>query len=216
MKKVIKYSLLASLLTVSCAFANSSDGLETPPSRGDLNVSSDNELEIENPPSRPELEIGIPPEVPDDNSELNTTCSEELIYNLTENIKDDILNNPSNYGLVTMDEMTEATSNASKIASEIQKQLCFKDPESCGINVSKFLSQTYMSELSTGWTLIGTSFDINSTDLFSETNIVWAYKDGSWFGYSPESDIQNQLEEINDVQSITNIPANSGIWVRKK
>ena len=112
-------------------------------------------------------------------------------------------------------KIADAVALAVSQAIEVQKNSCKLDPASCGIKVDDFISSVNVSELDTGWHLVGTSVDINGTTAFSSANIVWSYLDGKWSAYSSDTNVQAEIKNKSNIGIINNISANSGFWILK-
>jgi hypothetical protein len=69
--------------------------------------------------------------------------------------------------------------------------------------------------LSSGWSLISTRSNIQDLSIFNSANLIWIYSNGQWKGWSSNSLILDEIEKDSSIDTITGIPANSGIWVLK-
>lgn len=76
------------------------------------------------------------------------------------------------------------------------------------------VSQNEIESLPSGFTLIGTKANITDLSIFNDASIIWTYVDGVWNAYSSNSATRQKIIDAN-IPLITNIPANSGIWVSK-
>ena len=76
------------------------------------------------------------------------------------------------------------------------------------------LTTNTISTLENSWSLIGSSTAITDLSIFSDASIIWTYVDGAWNAYSSNSTTRQKIIDAN-IPLITNIPANSGIWVNK-
>jgi len=71
-----------------------------------------------------------------------------------------------------------------------------------------------LSKLSKGWNLIGTITPIDNLSIFNNAKIIWIYDNSnkSWSAYSSNTETMNAINNAG-INTITSIPANSGIWV---
>ena len=70
----------------------------------------------------------------------------------------------------------------------------------------------YIDNLSKGWNLIGVEHKIPDMSIFSNTNIIWIYKNSNWQAYSPNT-TTNSLITSNGYTNPNSIDPASGIWV---
>lgn len=99
---------------------------------------------------------------------------------------------------------------------------CQENPASCGIQTvyttgtctcsssstdfSTFqLSRDYINSLPTGWNLVGTSLSLSDFSIFQGLDVVWAYQNGNWMNYNPDSILPPQIV-VDDF---------SGLWIKK-
>ena len=78
------------------------------------------------------------------------------------------------------------------------------------------LKKEKIDSLQSGWTLLGSSFDIGDLSIFSSAKIVWIYNstNSTWMAYSPNESTKQEIEDAG-YTIFTNIPKDSGIWVLK-
>ena len=69
--------------------------------------------------------------------------------------------------------------------------------------------------LKTGWNLVSNIWDENLTlnTIFNDDEIVWLYRDGSYFAYAANSKLENYIEDINISIPNNEIVPGEGIWV---
>ena len=65
--------------------------------------------------------------------------------------------------------------------------------------------------LNQNWNLI--SADINLTALPNNIRILWQYDDGKWSAYSPIGSIQNIINQLPSIDTISSISVDKGTWV---
>ncbi len=85
-------------------------------------------------------------------------------------------------------------------------------------NVNKSsLSSNEISNLSTGWHLLGTSMSIDNLSILNSAKIVWAWDDTtqSWKAYSSDATTMNSINNKENIQPLNSIKANEGFWILK-
>jgi hypothetical protein len=75
------------------------------------------------------------------------------------------------------------------------------------------ITNNYIDSLPTGWSLLGSSNDINDTSIFDNSKVIWRWINNGWEAYSPDTNIQNTLD--GKYPKIETLPANSGFWLLK-
>ena len=72
--------------------------------------------------------------------------------------------------------------------------------------------------LKAGWNLVSNILNENVTldTLFSDDEIVWVYRDGMYFGYSANPDVEQVIENNNMAIPSNEIIPGEGIWVYTK
>ena len=110
----------------------------------------------------------------------------------------------------TQDDVNSA--KADQIAS------CQDNPSGCGITVSHDsaldISASTIENLSSGWSLLGTTIEITDMTMFNDAQAVWIRVANEWKAYSANSAIAAELT-TNGVATFSTIPASSGFWVQK-
>jgi len=94
------------------------------------------------------------------------------------------------------------------------KGMVLADPASFGIEVVTPLSTTDVINLDTGWNMVAIPTEITDMNVFNDANIVWYYKDSTWYAFSSDAITASALEAA-DVSTLTTLPANSAVWVEK-
>jgi len=128
-------------------------------------------------------------------------------------------------GSVDLEKLSDSISDDGTIDADTikdaAKDAVVEDPtptENINDNQEVISDTTYMeiSNLSTGWNLIGTKSGLSDLSIFSSANTVWIYNNStsSWSAYSPNSTTMSAINKSN-IDVISTIPANSGIWVYK-
>jgi len=145
-------------------------------------------------------------------SDTNTTA-----YNLGLSAKESqILATPSAYGLVPTSELNTSVSTA--LATGINQGKQYVQDNLTEFNLvtktALTVSSNEITSLPSGFTLIGTKANITDLSIFNDASIIWTYIDGVWNAYSSNSATRQKIIDAN-IPLITNIPANSGIWVGK-
>ncbi len=77
------------------------------------------------------------------------------------------------------------------------------------------LTGTKVSSLSSGWHLVSTPFKIEDLSIFKGVTTVWINTNGKWSAYSPDETIKQKIIKKVGVNLLDNIPAGSGIWIKK-
>jgi len=124
--------------------------------------------------------------------------------------------NPSEFNLTTITAMNTAIADANTTAVSDTMAKCSANPSSCGIDLSttENITTEYINNLDTGWTLTGTAKNITDLTVFESAKTVWIYSNGSWSAYSSNQTTQQAIKDAN-INILTSISANSGIWVLK-
>jgi phosphopantetheine adenylyltransferase len=68
-----------------------------------------------------------------------------------------------------------------------------------------------------GWHLVSNS-GVNNMDTHFENsglNTAWTYKDGKWYAYSPDSDMQNAILRNSEINTLQTISSQDGFWIHK-
>jgi len=85
------------------------------------------------------------------------------------------------------------------------------------ISLSFILALSLHSEpitLQNGWNLLGTDQDLMLSDINKSCiETVWTYKSGNWSAFSPNNELQNQINTNPNISSLSTITANSGFWI---
>ena len=86
-----------------------------------------------------------------------------------------------------------------------------------GLAVASVLNATESLNIHQGWQLLGSSNDINVTNVFNKSDIktVWIFdrKTQSWKAYSPDSNLMQLINDNANIGSLDYIAPNSGFWV---
>jgi len=128
--------------------------------------------------------------------------------------ENNVVLNPAEFGLVTATACTASVAEANTTGIATGKEIVISNPESFGINVVAPLTNADISNLSAGWNMIAITSDITDMGVFTGANIVWYYKDSTWFAYSANATTASALTTAN-IGTITTLPANSAVWVEK-
>lgn len=78
---------------------------------------------------------------------------------------------------------------------------------------------THTLTLVNGWNLLGAQSDMNVTDIGSDEgniSLIWTYKSGKWSAYSPDSLLQNLINQKPEYGVIETIKKGEGFWVLSK
>ncbi len=73
-----------------------------------------------------------------------------------------------------------------------------------------------INSLNKGWHLLGAVETINDMSIFNEVSVVWTYKNGSWYVYSNNADINKNIQNSTFKDFlIDSIKKGNGFWVLK-
>ena len=95
------------------------------------------------------------------------------------------------------------------------KLLCKENPTLCGIQEVKTITTEDISNLESGWHLVGTSQAITDLSIFDTAKVVWAWNNG-WKFYSPIQSIQETIASSLSYTSLDQIDAQKGFWILKE
>ena len=84
-------------------------------------------------------------------------------------------------------------------------------------NSSIAVTSEKITNLQSGWTLIGTSLSITDMSIFDSASIIWTYSNTTkkWSAYSSKATMKQAIQDKAGITLLTTIPAGSGIWVDK-
>lgn len=117
------------------------------------------------------------------------------------------VSNPSLCG-INIDSLVYTDIDKDNFILETKRE-CFDDPSICNLPVK--LKKNDIKSLPSGWSLIGTSYEISDLSIFDEVKIVW-YWDNGWKAYSSVYDLSMHI----NVNSLGKIDTNKGFWVFKE
>lgn len=79
-------------------------------------------------------------------------------------------------------------------------------------NTSTQTTTQSILELTSGWNFISANIDLNGS-IPDTTTIFWQYINGSWYGYSKNSTIQDSIANAQDASLLTSIDEKDGTWI---
>ena len=107
-------------------------------------------------------------------------------------------------------------------AIEYGKQLCQKDPASCGIaqntQPSTILDNPKLTQASRGWSLLGTNQHIDADQIFDKNpkvTVIWKYVDGQWLGIGKSETINHSLQ-TSSIPLLQTLEEGDGFWIYVK
>ena len=68
--------------------------------------------------------------------------------------------------------------------------------------------------LPTGWSIAGSGCEINDMSIFNSVKIVWIFRNGKWYAYTNDTNIQNILIQYG-YETIQQIHKKEGFWIYK-
>jgi len=133
--------------------------------------------------------------------------------------ENNVVLDPNSYGLHTQAEINTAISDTNTSVYEAGKQYVRNNLSEFGLipKSDVKLTASTISGLSSGWTLVSTSFAITDLSVFDSATVVWVYNNStsSWSAYSSDATMKQKIINNANVTLLTTIPAGSGIWVQK-
>lgn len=125
-----------------------------------------------------------------------------------------VQNNPAEFSLVTSVACALASTEATNTGIATGKEIVIADPGSFGIEVITPLTNTDITNLPAGWSMLAIPSEITDMSIFDSAKIVWFYSANTWFAYSSNVSTASALAEAN-IGTIATLPANSAVWVEK-